>query len=160
MLANALSSLQGRLPAGSVRRRPFTLGCLGISPPKINRSGPKKLKGVWGPSPARSDRLGSFWSTSTHITSHSYAGTSGFLRWEAFNRGDEYNLLRSVERICIKAGPDKGKAAMLVLLVALRIGRKVVLAVNSGYRESTETLSASAAGTLRTGTAGRCGVCS
>lgn len=41
--------------------------------------------------------------------------------------------------IYVKAGLDKDKAAMLVLIAALRDGRKVVLAVESGYRESTES---------------------
>jgi len=44
--------------------------------------------------------------------------------------------------IYVKAGPDKDKAAMLVLIAALRDGRKVVLAVDSGYRESTESWAA------------------
>jgi transposase-like protein len=41
--------------------------------------------------------------------------------------------------IYVKAGLEKDKAAMLVLVAALRDGRKVVLAVESGYRESTES---------------------
>jgi transposase-like protein len=41
--------------------------------------------------------------------------------------------------IYVKAGLEKEKAAMLVVLAALRDGRKVVLAVESGYRESTES---------------------
>ncbi len=44
--------------------------------------------------------------------------------------------------IYIKAGLEKAKAAMLVLIAALRDGRKVVLAVESGYRESTESWAA------------------
>jgi transposase-like protein len=44
--------------------------------------------------------------------------------------------------IYVKAGLDKDKAAMLVLIAALRGGRKVVLAVESGYRESTESWAA------------------
>jgi putative transposase len=40
--------------------------------------------------------------------------------------------------IYIKAGLEKDKAAMLVVIAGLRDGRKVVLAVESGYRESTE----------------------
>src|SRR5437899_634691 len=44
--------------------------------------------------------------------------------------------------IYVKAGLDKDKAAMLVLIAALRDGRKVVLAVDSGYRESTESWAA------------------
>jgi putative transposase len=44
--------------------------------------------------------------------------------------------------IYVKAGLEKDKAAMLVLIAALRDGRKVVLAVDSGYRESTESWAA------------------
>jgi transposase-like protein len=44
--------------------------------------------------------------------------------------------------IYVKAGLEKEKAAMLVVLAALRDGRKVVLAVESGYRESTESWAA------------------
>jgi len=41
--------------------------------------------------------------------------------------------------IYVKAGLDKDKAAMLVLIAALRDGRKVGRAVESGYRESPES---------------------
>ena len=44
--------------------------------------------------------------------------------------------------IYVKAGLAQDKAAMLVLIAALRDGRKVVLAVDSGYRESTESWAA------------------
>jgi putative transposase len=44
--------------------------------------------------------------------------------------------------IYVKAGLEKDKAAMLVLIAARRDGRKVVLAVESGYRESTESWAA------------------
>ena len=44
--------------------------------------------------------------------------------------------------IYVKAGLEQDKAAMLVLIAALRDGRKVVLAVESGYRESTESWAA------------------
>src|SRR6266478_10034217 len=44
--------------------------------------------------------------------------------------------------IYVKAGLEKDKAAMLVLIAALRDGRKVVLTVDSGYRESTESWAA------------------
>jgi len=44
--------------------------------------------------------------------------------------------------IYVKAGLEKDKAAMLVLIAALRDGRKAVLAVESGYRESTESWAA------------------
>ena len=44
--------------------------------------------------------------------------------------------------IYVKAALEKDKAAMLVLIAALRDGRKVVLAVESGYRESIESWAA------------------
>ncbi|MGH7393883.1 MAG: IS256 family transposase [Candidatus Rokuibacteriota bacterium] len=47
-----------------------------------------------------------------------------------------------VDGIYVKAGLDKDKAAMLVVLAGLRDGRKVILAVESGYRESTESWAA------------------
>jgi len=40
--------------------------------------------------------------------------------------------------IYVKAGLEKEKAALLVVVAGLRDGRKVVLAVESGYRESAE----------------------
>ena len=43
-----------------------------------------------------------------------------------------------VDGVYVKAGLEKDKAAMLVVLAALRDGEKVILAVESGYRESTE----------------------
>jgi len=47
-----------------------------------------------------------------------------------------------VDGVYVKAGLEKGKAAMLVVLAALRDGQKVILAVESGYRESTESWAA------------------
>jgi transposase-like protein len=47
-----------------------------------------------------------------------------------------------VDGVYVKAGLDKDKAAILVVLAALRDGRKVILAVESGYRESTESWAA------------------
>src|SRR5262245_26591491 len=44
-----------------------------------------------------------------------------------------------VDGIYVKAGLEKDKAAILVVLAALRNGQKVILAVESGYRESTES---------------------
>lgn len=43
--------------------------------------------------------------------------------------------------IYVKAGLEKEKAALLVIVAGLRDGRKVVLAVESGYRESAEAWS-------------------
>src|SRR5229473_4101184 len=47
-----------------------------------------------------------------------------------------------VDGVYVKAGLEKDKAAMLVVLAGLRDGRKVILAVESGYRESTESWAA------------------
>jgi transposase-like protein len=47
-----------------------------------------------------------------------------------------------VDGIYVKAGLEKDKAALLVVLAALRDGRKVIVAVESGHRESTESWAA------------------
>jgi transposase-like protein len=47
-----------------------------------------------------------------------------------------------VDGIYVKAGLEKDKAAILVVLAALRDGQKVILAIESGYRESTESWAA------------------
>ena len=47
-----------------------------------------------------------------------------------------------VDGIYVKAGLEKEKAAVLTLIAGLRDGRKVVLAVSSGHRESIESWSA------------------
>ena len=44
--------------------------------------------------------------------------------------------------IYVKAGLEKERAAMLVVVAGLSDGQKVVLAVRAGYRESTESWSA------------------
>jgi putative transposase len=59
--------------------------------------------------------------------------------WKARSLADLEPLYLWVDGVYVKAGLDKDKAAMLVILAALRDGRKVVLAVESGYRESTES---------------------
>jgi len=46
-----------------------------------------------------------------------------------------------VDGIYVKAGLEKEKAALLTVIAALRDGRKVVLAVSPGHRESTSTWS-------------------
>jgi len=48
-----------------------------------------------------------------------------------------------VDGVYVKAGLEKDKAAILVVLAALRDGQKVILSVESGYRESTESSAAS-----------------
>jgi transposase-like protein len=44
--------------------------------------------------------------------------------------------------VYVKAGLEKNKAALLVIIAGLSDGRKVILAVEPGYRESTESWSA------------------
>ena len=50
-------------------------------------------------------------------------------------------LFMWVDGIYVKAGLEKGKAALLVIVGGLLDGRKVILAVEPGYRESTESWS-------------------
>jgi putative transposase len=47
-----------------------------------------------------------------------------------------------VDGIYVKAGLEKEKACLLVAIAALRDGRKIVVAIESGYRESTEAWAA------------------
>jgi len=47
-----------------------------------------------------------------------------------------------VDGIYVKAGLEKEKAALLTMVAALRDGRKLVVAVESGFRESTEAWAA------------------
>lgn len=47
-----------------------------------------------------------------------------------------------VDGIYVKAGLEKDKAALLTVIAGLKDGRKVVLAISPGQRESTETWSA------------------
>jgi len=64
--------------------------------------------------------------------------------WEQWNKrsldGLEVVFLW-VDGVYVKAGLEKEKAALLVAIGGLSNGRKVVLAVEPGYRESTETWS-------------------
>jgi transposase-like protein len=63
-------------------------------------------------------------------------------RWKGRAVEDLEVVYLWVDGIYVKAGLEKDKAAMLVVLAALRDGRKVILAVESGYRESTESWTA------------------
>ena len=49
------------------------------------------------------------------------------------------SALYGVDGIYVKAGLEKEKAALLVIVCGLLDGRKVILAVEPGYRESTES---------------------
>lgn len=59
--------------------------------------------------------------------------------WQTRRLDDVEAVYCWVDEIYVKAGLEKEKAALLVLLAALSDGRKVVLAVTPGYRESTES---------------------
>ena len=66
------------------------------------------------------------------------------LEWEEWNRRSLEDLevvFLWVDGIYVKAGLEKEKAALLVVIGGLSDGRKTVLAVEPGYRESTESWS-------------------
>jgi putative transposase len=60
-------------------------------------------------------------------------------RWKTRSLADLEVVYLWVDGVYVKAGLEQEKAAILVVLAALRDGRKVLLAVESGYRESTES---------------------
>jgi transposase-like protein len=62
--------------------------------------------------------------------------------WKQRSLADLEVVYMWVDGIYVKAGLEKDKAALLVVIGALRDGTKVVLAVESGGRESTESWSA------------------
>ncbi len=62
--------------------------------------------------------------------------------WRTRSLADLEPVYLWVDGVYVKAGLEKDKAAMLVILAGLRDGRKVILAVESGYRESTESWAA------------------
>lgn len=62
--------------------------------------------------------------------------------WNQRSLADEEIVYVWADGIYIKAGLEKEKAALLVLIGARRDGSKTVLAVHSGYRESTESWAA------------------
>jgi putative transposase len=62
--------------------------------------------------------------------------------WKTRSVADLEVVYLWVDGVYVKAGLEKDKAAMLVVLAALRDGQKVILAVESGYRESTESWAA------------------
>jgi len=66
------------------------------------------------------------------------------MEWEEWNRRSLEGLevvFLWVDGIYVKAGLEKEKAALLVVIGGLSDGRKIVLAVAPGYRESTESWS-------------------
>ena len=65
-----------------------------------------------------------------------------FNEWRTRRLDDLGVVYMWVDGVYVKAGLEKEKAAVLVVLAALSDGRKVVLNVVPGYRESTESWSA------------------
>jgi putative transposase len=61
--------------------------------------------------------------------------------WSRRSLADQQVVYLWVDGIYVKAGLEKEKAALLVALAALADGRKVILAVQAGVRESTESWS-------------------
>ncbi len=59
--------------------------------------------------------------------------------WRTRSLADLEVVYLWVDGVYVKAGLEKDKAAILVVIAGLRDGRKIVLAVESGYRESTES---------------------
>jgi len=59
-------------------------------------------------------------------------------RWQKRSLAGQQVVYLWVDGIDVKAGLEKEKACLLVIVAGLRDGRKVVLAVESGYRESAE----------------------
>jgi len=61
--------------------------------------------------------------------------------WKKRPMGGQEVLFMWVDGVYVKAGLEKEKAALLVIVGGLLDGRKVILAVAPGYRESTESWS-------------------
>ncbi len=66
---------------------------------------------------------------------------SEYEAWKSRSLADLDVLYMWVDGIYVKAGLEKEKAALLVVMAVLRDGRKVVLAAESGHRESVESWS-------------------
>lgn len=62
-------------------------------------------------------------------------------RWRQRSLADQQVVYLWVDGIYVKAGLEKEKAALLVAVGALADGSKVILAVEAGHRESTESWS-------------------
>lgn len=63
---------------------------------------------------------------------------SGYEAWKSRSLAGLDVVYMWVDGVYVKAGLEKDKAALLVAIAALRDGSKVVLAVESGHRESVE----------------------
>lgn len=67
--------------------------------------------------------------------------TTEFAAWSKRSLADRALVYVWADGIYVKAGLERDKAALLVVMGAMRDGSKEVLAVTSGYRESTESWS-------------------
>ena len=65
-----------------------------------------------------------------------------FDEWKNLPLGDKQVVYLWVDGVYVKAGLEKRKAAMLVVVAGLRDGTKEVIAIEAGHRESTESWSA------------------
>lgn len=59
--------------------------------------------------------------------------------WNSRDLSDRQPVYLWADGVYVKAGLEKDKAALLVIIAAMKDGTKEVLAVSSGYRESTES---------------------
>ena len=64
--------------------------------------------------------------------------SSEFETWAKRSLADREVVYVWADGIYVKAGMERDKAALLVVMGAMRDGTKEVLAVTSGYRESTD----------------------
>ena len=62
-------------------------------------------------------------------------------QWQSRSLGDLEVVYLWADGVYVKAGLEKDKAVMLVVLAALSDGSKAVISVSTGYRESTESWS-------------------
>jgi putative transposase len=76
-----------------------------------------------------------------------------YTAWQERDLSDLRVVYLWADGLYVKAGLEKEKAALLVVIAALADGRKVVLAVKSGARESTESWSALLRGLKKQGLA-------
>lgn len=68
--------------------------------------------------------------------------TSEWEAWQSRSLEDLEVVYLWADGVYLKAGLEKEKAVLLVVLAALSDGRKVLVSVSSGYRESTQSWSA------------------
>ena len=101
------------------------------------RAGPRRLR----PGPAGAAGAGAPLSAAS-VARLKGGWQAEYETWKRRRVDDLEPVYLWADGIYVKAGLEKDKAAMLVVIAGLRDGRKVVLAVESGYRESTESWAA------------------